>query len=185
MKESDLILIVKAQQGDRNAFRQIVENTQGMVYQVAYRFLRGQHDAEDAVQEVYVRLWKNLSKYNSHIKLTTWLYRITSNYCLDVIKSASYRQQSKQADTDGLQLEDPRLADKRLDQREMNELILSAADRLTPVQKAVFILRDLEGLSVEEVCENLSMKSDTLKSNLYHARKKMSVLLKPFQNELL
>ena len=185
MKQPDSILVEKAKQGDRQAFRQIVENTQGMVYQVAYRFLRQQHEAEDAVQEVYVKLWKNLPGYNPRAKLSTWLYRIVSNYCLDVLKSKSYKKRNQSYDLEKFQLNDPIQADHQLNQHEMSELILKAADQLTPVQKAVFILRDLEGLSVEDVCDNLSMKADSIKSNLYHARKKMFVLLKPYQNELL
>jgi len=185
MKKPDSVLVQEALQGSRTAFRQIVENTQAMVYQVAYRFLGNSHDAEDAVQEVFIRVWKNLKKYNGQAKLSTWLYRIVSNYCLDVLKSRQHRITTASKNEDMLHIADNSLTDGRLNRSQAHQLVLEAAARLTPVQKAVFILRDLEGMRVDEVCQTLAMTPDSIKSNLYHARKKMSQLLKPFQNELL
>ncbi len=184
MKKPDITLIQEAIQGNRTAFRQIVENTQGMVYQVAYRLLGDRHESEDAVQEIYVRLWKNLPKYKPEIKLSTWLYRITTNYCLDVLKSARYRAAYQSRSTEEIEITGTLGADQEFNRQEAHELVLRAARNLTPVQKAVFILRDLEGRDVEEVCTVLSMNPDSIKSNLYHARKKMSRILRPLKNEL-
>lgn len=185
MKKPDSELVDLSLRGERTAFRLIVENTQGMVYQVAYRFLRDQHEAEDAVQEIFLRLWNNLSQFREGSKLSTWLYRITSNYCLDKLKSRSYRASKNSVSAEKLEISGSLPADLPLALFEANELVAQAAEKLTPIQKAVFILRDLEGLSSSEVCESLDMNTDSVKSNLYHARKRMSELLKPYLKEIL
>ncbi|MCA6074258.1 RNA polymerase sigma factor [Fulvivirga sedimenti] len=173
---SDSILVEKALSGDVLAFRYLVERTQQMVYQVSFRFLRDQHDAEDAVQEVYSRLWKNLRKYDDRIKLTTWLYRITVNHCLDILKSARAKTRTEDISES--------LADhfpephQVLERRELLDQLHAAAARLTPRQQAAFILRDLEGLSVSEACSALDMNEGQLKSNLYYARKNLQRMIK-------
>lgn len=185
MKQPDHTLVEKALKGDRHAFRQIVEQSQDMVYRVARRFLPEPDEAEDAVQEVYVRLWKNLKNYRTDVKLTTWLYRIVTNYCLDIVKSSHYQASIRSVAAEDADIRDNTGADRQLDRMQLHELVRQAAARLTPVQQSVFILRDLEGMSVDEVSIILDMGADAIKSNLYHARKRMAVLLKPFQHELL
>lgn len=185
MNKPDSVLVEMALKGDRIAFRQIVEDTQPMVYKVAYRFLNNPHEAEDAVQEVYIRLWKNLSGYKPGVKISTWLYRIVTNYCLDVLKSRQYRMASKSGNIAEHSVKGDLRADRELSGKEAADILMIATEKLTPVQKAVFILRDLEGLSPGEVKSLLDISTDRIKSNLYHARKRMSELLSPFKNELL
>jgi RNA polymerase sigma-70 factor (ECF subfamily) len=173
MQNTDMIdYIRKARQGDARAFREIVDTYQDFAYRVSFRFVRNAHDAEDIVQEAFVRLWKNLDRYREDVKLSTWLYRILVNLSLDQLKSAHHRSAQRTHDLD--QVDDfagDHSADRPLDQQELQEAIARATGLLTPKQKSVFILRDLEGLSAEEVCSVLSMTADHVKSNLYHARK--------------
>jgi len=174
-------IIRRAAEGDSEAFRMVVTQNQPFLYSVAYRFLGNVQDAEDAVQEVFVRLWKNLPKYRDEIKLTTWLYRIAVNLCLDVLKSRYHRQQRTRVDiTDYAFLRSDRSTDNDVQTQELHRLVQEAASELTPKQKAVFILRDLEGLPVEEVCSILSMRAGNVKSNLYCARQQMSGKLKKY-----
>lgn len=174
----DLQLIKKAR-GDKAAFRIIVEQTQHLVYSVAYRFLGNMHDAEDTVQEVYIKLWHNLGRYDGRSRLTTWLYRITANHCLDKLRS---RKPALDEIAPDLEDAEPLIIDK-MDQQELLERIQWAASQLTPKQQAAFILRDLEGLDVGETCEILEITEGQLKSNLYHARKQMQELLKHERNK--
>lgn len=174
-------VIQKAMTGNTNAFRVIVDHYQSFAYAVSFRFLGQAEEAEDIVQEAFIRLWKNLHKYRSEVKLSTWLYRIITNLCLDFLKSTYARRQKNHSDvqTEYL-LKSQNGADAELNARELNEQIHQAAAELTPKQKAVFILRDLEGLPVEEVCSILSMSTGNVKSNLYYARQQMSERLKKY-----
>lgn len=172
-------LIKKAVAGNTNAFETIVREYQSFAYALSFRFLRQQEEAEDVVQEAFIRLWKNMYKYKPEIKLSTWLYRIITNLCLDYLKSNYARQKINQQDMKLLsEMKSYDQADKALRAEELNTLIQEIASELTPKQKAVFILRDLEGLSVEEVCSILSLSAGSIKSNLYYARKFVSEKLK-------
>jgi len=176
-----LEMITRAIQGDTDAFRDIVNHHQAFAYAVSYRFLGNAEDAEDVVQEGFIRLWKNLHNYKPEVKLTTWLYRILVNLCLDVLKSSQRKQQrnSREVKEEGA-LAHYSATDDDVRAQELHELIQEAASELSPNQKAVFILRDLEDLTVEEVCSILSMSAGDVKSNLYYARQQMSEKLKKY-----
>jgi RNA polymerase sigma-70 factor (ECF subfamily) len=172
-------LIQKALRGSQQAFRAIVEVNQGFVYALAFRFVNDEQDAEDITQEVFVRLWKNLHTYKQEVKLTTWLYKIVTNQCLDFLKSRHGRQRKNKVDIDRSHfVQDHSTPEKEFQQQELSKIIHAAAEELTPKQKAVFILRDLEGLSQEEVSETLSMSTGNVKSNLFYARQKMTEKLR-------
>ncbi len=180
----ELNLIESAQRGDTLAFRKLVEMHQRFAYSVAFRFTGNAPDAEDITQEVFIKLWKNLGKYKQGIKLTTWLYQIITNQCLDYLKSASKRQQMKNVEIKlGKQIIDESNHEQQINDRELLQVVTTLAKQLTPKQQTVFILRDLEGLSVEEVCEVLNMSSGKMKSNLYYARQKIRQDLTQYYKE--
>jgi RNA polymerase sigma-70 factor, ECF subfamily len=180
-KQVDAGVIRNAMAGNTDAFRVIVDHYQPFAYAVAFRFLNQAQEAEDVVQESFMRLWKNLSKYRPEVLLSTWLYRIITNLCLDFLKSTYAKQQKNQRDvqTEYL-LKSNGEVDEELNVVELNEMIQRAATKLTPKQKAVFILRDLEELPVAEVCVILSMTAGNVKSNLYYARQQIGESLKKY-----
>jgi RNA polymerase sigma-70 factor, ECF subfamily len=180
-KQVDAGVIRNAMAGNSDAFRVIVDHYQSFAYAVAFRFLNQAEEAEDVVQESFIRLWKNLSKYRPEVLLSTWLYRIITNLCLDFLKSTYAKQQKNQRDvqTEYL-LKSNGQVDEELNVVELNEMIQRAAAKLTPKQKAVFILRDLEELPVVEVCAILSMSAGNVKSNLYYARQQIGESLKKY-----
>lgn len=170
-------LIQKAQQGHPLAFRYLVERHQKMTYTIAYRFLNNSDDAKDIVQEAFIRIWKNLDKYRFEIKMSTWLYKITTNLCLDRIKSNHHQHQINQV-TENFEIASTATPEKGMEQEELVAFIHQAAQTLTPKQQAVFILRDLQGLSTEEIEEALGMSKGNIKSNLYYARLAMQEKMK-------
>lgn len=170
--------IRKAARGDSGAFRMLVSQNQSILYAVAYRFLGNAEDAEDVVQEVFIKLWKNLNQYRVEVKLSTWLYKMTVNHCLDVLKSAQRRRQNTHVDIVEQVNIKANTADQAVHAQELHVLVQEAASGLTPKQKAVFILRDLEGLPAEEVGRILSMSPQNIKSNLYYARQQVCERLK-------
>lgn len=178
-------VIRKAMAGDANAFRIIVEDHQDFVFAVAHRFVNNTRDAEDLAQETFLRLWKSISRYKAEIKLTTWLYKIVTNICLDYLKSKQRKQDTRHlALESGEEIRAPQSADQAVIDEELKTLLIKAAETLTPKQKAVFILRDLEGLDVPEVAGILQMPAGNIKSNLFHARTKMSQIISHYYSQV-
>lgn len=177
-------IVEQARSGDTLAFRKVVEHYQGFVFSVAFRFLHVSDDARDVTQEVFVKLWKNFSRYRNEIRLSTWLYKIVTNQCLDHLK-VRQRRVMERIDEDGQyhQIASAEKADGALERKELRELIIDASKRLTPRQRAVFVLRDLEDLSVAEVSVILGLSADVIKSNLYQARLNVTARIRPFMEQ--
>src|SRR5258708_6958927 len=175
---TDREVIERAMAGDTLAFRELVEKHQGFAFSVSFRFVANSSEAEDITQEAFIRLWKHLPKYRFEIKLTTWLYKIVSNLCLDYLKSRHGRRRRQWSTVDDYD-EVPAAfsTDASLLEEEFRANVLKMTEVLTPKQKAVFVLRDLEELPVKEVSEILSMSTNNVKSNLYHARLRMGELI--------
>ena len=175
IKPIPLETLTRAIRGDRRAFQEVVEHHQSFAYSVAYRLVGNKADAEDITQEAFIRLWRNMSKYRADVKLSTWLYKIVTNLCLDLLKSPRTRRRKLNHDLDDANHVDSGLSpDVILHGNELRTQIEKATAELSPMQKAVFVLRDLEALTVEETCDVLSISADHVKSNLFHARKKIS-----------
>ncbi|MBX2913809.1 MAG: RNA polymerase sigma factor [Cyclobacteriaceae bacterium] len=172
-------IIKKAAAGDRSAFRMLVETHQQFVYAVAFRVLNNPHDAEDATQETFIRLWKNLTRYKAGIKLSTWLYHIVTNICLDLLKSAHHKRNRMTLD---IAKQTGKIhagsADGVMQLLELTKAVEEAAAQLPHIQKIIFVLRDLQGLSPEEVSAILETSEEKIKSNLYHARMAIGKYLK-------
>lgn len=172
-------IIQQATGGDTRAFRMLVVTHQTFAFRVAFRMIADEQDAEDIVQEVFIKLWSNLKKYRPENRFTTWLYRMVVNQCLDFMKSRKVQQRSRNKNLDEMINHPTTISpDEDLQNRELMKIVHQAAASLPPQQHAVFVLRDLEALSVNEVCEILSMSSGAVKSNLYYARKTLSERLK-------
>jgi len=172
-------LLLRSGRGDAEAFRLIVLKHQAFAYAIAMRFLGNAADAEDAVQEAFIRVWKHIRTFNADRSFTTWLYRIVANLCLDHIRSAKHRRTpvSMHAAGPHSRTDNPSShpfdgeTEKKLEERETVRMILQWTGHLPAKQRMVFVLRDLQDLSVEEVSGILKMGRASVKSNLFHARK--------------
>jgi len=158
--------------GDDQAFRLLVEACQPMVYSLAFRMLCDREEARDCVQETFVRAWLHLDSYQADRKFSTWLLTISSRLCLDRLKKAGYRNGT--CDEEELKrvasAEDPEQA---LIHADLGRVIRKLTEQLSPRQKLVFTLKDLEGLEVEEITAITGMSAGQIKSNLFLARKTM------------
>ncbi|MDR3286018.1 MAG: sigma-70 family RNA polymerase sigma factor [Prevotellaceae bacterium] len=173
-------LIVLSIKNDSKAFRKIVEHYQNMVYCVAFRMLCNEEDAEDIVQETFIKLWKNLKKYNDNYKLSTWLYSISVNLCLDKLKSTKTIHINL-SENDFIGIFSSENPEQKLINSDIAKLISTLTNKLTPKQKMVFTLRFIEGLDTNEIVKITKMTPKKIKYNLYLARKKMKEILKNYE----
>lgn len=175
-KRKDIVqdIIMRSKRGDLTAFQQLVEHFQNYAFILAFRLLGDEEDARDAVQETFIRVWKHIAKFNFSSKFTTWLYRIVTNLCYDRIKAQNRKNKVfSQDQKDGHLLEsscDYNLEDDYI-KKDLVNTIMSLSEELTPKQRIVFVLRDLQDLNMKEVAQISGMSISSVKSNLFYARR--------------
>lgn len=170
-------IIQKAQSGDRNAFKSLVEMHQAFAYRVAFRLLGHQDDARDAVQEAFIRVWKNLHRYDHRARFTTWFYKIIVNLCYDNLKSSNQRYHCS-AHQNCVLVDESRDLEKIICNQDLVYWIRYFSEDLPPLQRTVFVLRDLEDLSIKEITDIINISKGSVKSNLYYARRQIREKMK-------
>ena len=188
-------LILRCQQGDVTAFDLLIAAHASRVYNVAYRMLGCQQDAEDAAQEAFLRAFGSIGKFRRGSTFATWLYRITTNVCLDELKRRPNRPQAfaglvGDADATG-DFEDLLLSDasrqdpaQLIEQHACQQEVEQALATLPDHQRAVVVMCDVEGLSYEETATVLATEVGTVKSRLHRARQRLRQLLAPGREQL-
>lgn len=172
MHQSTVIeLIDLSRQNDAKAFRKLVETHQSMVYTLAFRLLCNDEDAKDVVQETFIKVWKHLGSFNTELKFSTWLYSITAHQCYDILKKEKRNLNLKIEDQNTIrEFISNENIEKKVINAELSHIISSLTRDLTPKQKLVFTLCDLEGLEAEEIKSITGLSAARIKSNLYLAR---------------
>jgi RNA polymerase sigma-70 factor (ECF subfamily) len=157
--------------GDAGAFEDLVTAYQHRVFAVAYRMLGNRAEAEEAVQEVFLRAYRALGDFRGEARLSTWLYAITSRLCLSRLGSAKRRlaHVRDEALLDGLVSAETSVA-TALEQREQQAALQRAISELPNDRRILVVLRDLEGLSYEEISQTLDLTLGTVRSRLHRAR---------------
>jgi RNA polymerase sigma-70 factor, ECF subfamily len=166
-------LILQSRQNNAQAFRKLVEGHQNLVYSLAYRILYNEDDAKDIVQETFIRVWKHLHRFNPELKFTTWLYTIATNLCYDRLKALKRNkgfQNIGNCTFQYINFQSAENIETAIINSELGEIIKLFTNDLTPKQKLVFTLRDLEGIEVEEIETITGLSAEKIKSNLYLAR---------------
>ncbi len=173
-------IIKQIQKGDKHAFRVLVEKYQQTAFRLAFRMLGDEDEARDVVQDSFIRIWEKFDTYNENEKFTSWMYRIVSNRAIDSLRAIKRRAGISLEKLHPEKLETREAgADIILENQEAGELIRFISCGLPEKQQLVFSLRDLQGLSSQEVQEISGMTEDAIKSNLYHARKAIRDRLTP------
>ena len=170
------ILINNCKNGDMLSFRQLLDQYQPYVYSIAFRFLNNISDAEDIVQDCFIRIWKNIHRYNEQYKFSTWVYKIVTNLCFDLLRQKNRNKiidyyESPDSLTTGLM--DHTNIESDIINDELKELVNKLVNELSPKQRMVFILRDIENVDVKEIEQIMSLSPGKIKSNLYYARRNM------------
>jgi RNA polymerase sigma-70 factor (ECF subfamily) len=167
-----------ARNGDREAFAELVELYKDKIYHLAYRMLNNKHEAEDAVQETFLRVYTNLHRYDEHQKFSTWIFRIGTNHCIDRLrkrKHSAYSLDAEIPDGEGndyysmLPAQDDS-PEKQIILSETQQQIRGAIEALPEKYKAVVILRYLQDMSLQEISDVLGMPVTTVKTRVHRGR---------------
>jgi RNA polymerase sigma-70 factor (ECF subfamily) len=164
-----LSIVEKCKKGDEKAFAILCEENYDFAYRIAFRMLAHEEDVKDVVQEAFIKVWKNICSYNEQVKITTWLYSIVTNLCIDRL-----RKRKNHADIlceEALGKVNLTNEEEQLEKKDLAAIITCIAKHLSPKQHAIFVLRDLEGLDMEEISRITQLPASRVKSNLCHARK--------------
>jgi RNA polymerase sigma-70 factor (ECF subfamily) len=184
MQVEDLAYIRQVQAGDRDAFRVLVERHSRAIFRVAYRVTNNEQDAEEIVQETFLRAYKALGGFESRSNFSTWLCRIAINCSLDLIAQRKPLHPLSNVNTEGeeFELQVPSTEpspERRVLSGEVRERIASAMDQLTSVERTAFVLRHFEGRSIEEIGSVLEIKDGAAKNTIFRAVQKLRRALEP------
>jgi RNA polymerase sigma-70 factor, ECF subfamily len=174
-------LIERARKGDSEAFRVLVERYQHKVIGVAMAVVHNADDAAELAQETFIRAFENLSKFESRSSFSTWLYRIAANLAIDFWRREGRRVvlHGDDAEAEIGRIPSPQGDSfKTVSRGELSVRIKNALEELTPEHRAVILLREVEGLSYDEISETLQCPRGTVMSRLHYARGRLRAILK-------
>lgn len=186
--EEDRGLIARAQQGDKAAFRSLVERHQRRAFSIALQLVRDENDARELVQDAFLRVYKSLASFQGGSSFFTWLYRIITNLSIDLIRKPG--RQLADIDESRFETDEAQEADfpflSRVDgadpadvvrRREIASRLQAALEALPPYHRDVILMREIEGLSYEEMAQAMDVSKGTIMSRLFHARQKLQKAL--------
>jgi RNA polymerase sigma-70 factor (ECF subfamily) len=177
MEASDQDLVARVQNGDKQAFRHLVERYSRSVFKLAFRMTRTEHDAEDVVQESFLRAYRQIHHYRSDSSFGTWIYRIASNHSLDLLRARQRHAVStgKLPET----ASSAPSAERLVFAGEIRDGIEEAFETLSPQERAAFALRHYEGQSIDEIAEALELTETAAKNSIFRAVQKLRRHLEP------
>jgi RNA polymerase sigma-70 factor, ECF subfamily len=186
MESPEAAAVAQVRAGDRDAFRPIVDRYSEMLFRLAYRITGNEADAEEVVQETFLRAYRKLDAFDGRSDVGTWLFRIATNCGLDLLKARKVRPQVLVKDTG----EDERTPEEEVSSEQPNPERLTyssemqanidvALQSLSNVERTAFVLRHIEGCSIEEIAAALKVRSGAARQSLFRAVEKMRRHLAP------
>jgi RNA polymerase sigma-70 factor (ECF subfamily) len=178
MIELERSLLRRLRDRDERAFRELIEGHRDRVYNITFRMLGNRAEAEDVAQEVFITVFKTIDTFREESKFSTWLYRVTVNHCKNRIKYLARRHDRDRDELDessnghngAIGSPPPAAPDRALEGAQMEKLLQEAIGNLDDDHRVVVVLRDVEDLSIEEICEITGLPDGTVKSRLHRAR---------------
>jgi RNA polymerase sigma-70 factor, ECF subfamily len=185
MLENDAAVVAQVLAGDREAFGELVQRHSRSIFRVAFRMTGNEEDAEEVVQETFLRAYKRLDKFESRSAFSTWVYRIAVNCSIDL--------REKKQPGSSLQIsEEPEPGEKEVQlasdkpspeqwvfSAQVKEKIDTAMSLLTATERTAFVLRHMEGKSIHEIADVLGIRPNSTKNSIFRAVKKMRRALEP------
>lgn len=188
----DLTLVQRVRQGDQRAFKLLVERYQRKVYSVALGMVKDREEAMDVSQEAFVKVYKYLDHFKGDSSFYTWLYRITVNICIDVLRRRPGSKGEHVELDENLQMDSPeanigalgsRLGtnpQKSLLRKELASKIEEALQEVPEKHRAILLLREVEGMTYDDLARTLEIPKGTVMSRLFHARAKIQKILSKY-----
>src|SRR5579863_9514495 len=188
MELNDALAVSRARSGDTDAFRVLVERHSRSLFRLAFRMTGNQQDAEDVVQESFLRAYKQLGKFDERASFGTWLYRIAANCSLDLVRARKRRSEHlAPQEPEGSEHDDPvallpapgATPERMALSGEIRERLESAMKELSPTERTAFVLRHFEGMCMEEVSRVLECQPGAAKHSVFRAVQKLRRALEP------
>ncbi len=185
MGNDEQILIERSKNGDVSAFETLIEAYQKKVFNLAYRIIGNYDDASDLAQEAFIRIFKSISGFKGQSLFSTWVYRITTNVCLDEIRKRKNKHiqsldEDIQTDDGEMQrqiVSDDPLPDELAEREELRAAINDSLRQLKEEYRIIITLRDIRGMSYEEIAKILDCPTGTVKSRINRARQALKNVL--------
>ncbi len=181
MEENEQNIVDRICQGNKEAFQELVERYKKKIYFLAYDILGDHHEAEDISQEVFIKVFRSLKNFRRHSKMSSWIYQITTNSCIDALRKRKSKPKISLGDFNHISIKNnvergsTRIQNPELsaDASIMQRRIQNALYEVTPRERAVFMMRHYNDLEIKEIAEVLNVSSGTVKSMLFRALNKL------------
>lgn len=168
---TDTEAVAQVQAGDRDAYRVLVERYSQSVFRLTYRITRSEQDAEDLVQEVFLKAYRAIGQFDGRASFPTWIYRIAANASLDVI-----RLRKPQAEIPDLRDGAP-TPERLAVAGQIRQRLALAMEELSPQERAAFVMRHFENRPIAEIAESLSLRENATKHSIFRAVRKLRAAL--------
>lgn len=175
-RTEEQVLVMRAQLGQQDAFRVLVERYQKLVYTLALRLVGDPSDAEDAAQEAFLSAWRALPNFRMDAQFSTWLYRLTVNAATDLLRRRSREKAGPSLDDAQVELplsDGAPTPEERAEQSERKEMLYRAIAALSENHRKILVLREINGLDYQEIGQVLELTPGTVKSRLARARREL------------
>ena len=184
-RAEEYAVVERVREGDIDAFEALVTAYQKTVYNLTLRYISSPEDAADLTQEAFLRAYRSLDSFRGDSRFSVWLYRLTTNICIDFLRSrargsaSSLTVENEDEEIEEIDVPDARFEpQKELERRELQRAVREGLESLSDDAREIVILRELEGLSYAEIGERLGLEAGTVKSRLFRARKALCDFLR-------
>jgi len=174
----DRQLVETIRRGDNDAFEQLVRRKTTKVYSLCYRIIGNAEDAKDISQLVFIKLWENLDKYDPHFAFDTWLYRMVTNVAIDFLRNKQSRENAVNSNLRLVKTSSDAEQGVVVQRKEIENVFNAVATVLSPKQKTIFVMREMDDLPSSEIAKILGCRESTVRNHLFNARKLMQQQLR-------